>query len=182
MAFRNACLASDAIPPPMLPHVWRVRAFESVLAALAAATTLIACGPMPHPCTPPHCPFTAGQAMAMPDSQIYYPGSTVESRTGSDGSNSVNGEPEDAYVRTQLTAPATEAQVTAWYQKTLSAAGWTADSPTVGPPGYSHYPFYLSPPLAPAHETIYVDFQPQSPRSSPASGTAYTLTFAIVTP
>lgn len=163
----------------MLLHMCRVPAFDCLVAALAAATTLTACEPTPHPCTPPHCPFTAPQAMAMVDSQIYYPGSTVESRTGTDGSNSVNGEPEDAYVTTRLTTPATEAQVTAWYQKTLPAAGWTPGGLSVDPPGYSHYPFYLSPPLAPAHETIYVDFRPQSP---PASGTGYTLTFAIGTP
>jgi hypothetical protein len=163
----------------MLLHVCRVRAFECVVAALAAATTLIACGPKPHPCTPPHCPFTAPQAMAMADSQIYYPGATVESRTGTDGSNSVNGEPEDAYITTRLATPATEAQVTAWYQKTLPAAGWTQGGVSLGAPGYSHYPFYLLPPLSPAHETIYVDFRPQSPT---ASGTTYTLTFAIGTP
>jgi hypothetical protein len=117
--------------------------------------------------------------MAMADSQIYYPGSTVESRTGTDGANSVNGEPVDAYVTTRLATPATEAQVTAWYQKTLPAAGWTAGGFSVDPSGHGYYPFYLSPPLSPAHETIYVDFRHQSP---PASGTAYTLTFAIGTP
>ena len=159
----------------MLLHVWRVSAFKCLVAALAAAATLIACGPKPHPCTPPHCPFTAAQAMAMADSQIYYPGSTVVSRTGTDGSNSVNGEPEDAYVTTWLATPATEAQVTAWYQKTLPAAGWILGGFSVDPRGYSHYQFNLSPPLSPAHESIYVDFQPQSP-------SAYRLIFAIGTP
>jgi hypothetical protein len=118
--------------------------------------------------------------MAMADSQIYYPGSTVESRTGTNGAISVDGEPVDAYVTTRLATPATEAQVTAWYQKTLPAAGWTLEGFSVDPSGRDdHYQFHLSPPLSPALEIIFVDFRHQSP---PTSGTVYTHTFGIGTP
>lgn len=113
--------------------------------------------------------------MALPDSQIYYPGSTVVSRSASNGSNNVNGEPVDAYVNTELNAPATESEILAWYQKTLEAAGWTYHEST----DHSFNAFTHGTPGPPATELLYLDFRYLK---APPSGTEYRLTFGVATP
>ena len=146
---------------------------------LVWAGLAIACGPGPAPCTPPHCPFTAQQAMALPDSQIYYPGSTVVSRTATSGSDDVNGEPEDAYVKTLLNAPSTESEVAAWYEKTLVDAGWRDIESYVGEGGHGFHAFARQAPGPPAEEVMNLDFRYLQ---SPPTGTAYQLTFGVATP
>ncbi len=117
--------------------------------------------------------------MALPDSQIYYPGSTVLGRSGTDGSNSVNGEPEDAYVTTKLNVVATEKEVAAWYKTTLVAAGWTSLEAVVDASDHGFYAFTVSAPRAKYSELIYLDFRYLTP---PASGTDYQVTFGLATP
>jgi hypothetical protein len=117
--------------------------------------------------------------MELPDSQIYYPGSRVVSRSGTDGSNSVNGEPEDAYVKTKLNATATEAVVAAWYQSTLPATGWKQIEALIDNSNHGFYAFTVSPPRSKYSELIYLDFRYVQPS---VSGTDYTLTFGVATP
>ena len=140
--------------------------YAGLVIVVSSAGLVLGCGPHPTACTPPHCPFTADQAMALPDSQIYYPGSAVVSRSGTDGSNNVNGEPVDAYVTTVLNALATENEITSWYRKTLLAAGWKQIEAYSDASGHSFNAFTVSPPRSQARELIYLDFrnfQPPDP-------------------
>jgi hypothetical protein len=170
-------------------NVWRLRVThrgENVMrrcaglfVILCAAASLSGCRPGAQACTPPHCPFTTQQAMALPDSQIYYPGSTVVARSGTDGSNNRNGEPEDAYVTTKLNVVATETEVAAWYKMTLAAAGWRHIETVVDASNHGFYAFTVSAPQAKYSESLYLDFRYVQP---PASGTDYTSTFGVATP
>jgi hypothetical protein len=153
--------------------------YVGLLIVLIGAASIAGCGPTPRACTLPHCPFSAQQAMDLPDSQIFYPGSQVVSRSGTDGSNNVNGEPEDAYITTVLNVSATEAEVAAWYQKTLPAAGWRQIEAIIIEANHGFYTFTISPPQSRYSELIHLDFRIPQP---PPAGTDYTLTFGVATP
>ncbi len=159
-----------------------------MLVAAGAAALLAACGPanLP-PCTKsgvspsgiPYCPLTGAQALALPEAQIYFPGSQILSRHGSDGSRSVDGEPEDAYATTVLNAPATQSVITSWYQTALMAAGWKQSEgfPVDSTRGF--YAFGVKPPSSVYLEGLYLDFR-TTPQTG--SGTNYTLTLYVISP
>ncbi len=127
----------------------------------------------------PYCPLTAAQVLALPDAQIYYPGSQVLRRHGSDGSRSVDGEPEAAYATTVLNASATASVVTSWYQTTLTAAGWKQSEgyPVDSTRGF--YAFDVRPPSSVYAEFLYLDFRSTEPN---VSGTNYQLTLGVISP
>ncbi len=127
----------------------------------------------------PYCPLTAAQVLALPDAQIYYPGSQVLRRHGSDGSRSVNGEPEDAYGITVLNASATASAIASWYQTTLAAAGWKQHEGNPVDSVRGFYAFDVSPPSSVYAEFLYLDFRTTEPA---VSGTNFQLTLGVISP
>ena len=159
-----------------------------LLLSAGAAALLGACATSTlPPCTKlgvspsgvPYCPLTAAQVLALPDAQIYYPGSQVLRRHGSDGSRSVDGEPEDAYAITELNASATGSVITSWYETTLTTAGWKQYEgyPVDSTRGF--YAFEVRPPSSVFAEFLYLDFRTIQ---SAVSGTNYRLTLGVISP
>lgn len=165
-----------------------------LLLSVCLAALLGACAPSHStaPCTKsgvspsgvPDCPLTGAQVAALPDSQIYYPGSQVIRTWSYGGSGDVNGEPTPAVAVAVLNTPATQPAVTVWYQNTLQSSGWfKADSSLLG--NRSYYQFDVVPPQSVYAEYLSLDFaapQGDATLHVPDVGTTYTVRLEVVSP
>lgn len=105
---------------------------SAALVIAAAVLTIAACGSSPsRPSTdasglPLHRPVRLSDLAGRPQARLYFPGSALEKRIGSDQTARPHAdEPDPAYAASVLTAATSADQLLAWYGRTLAAEGFT---------------------------------------------------------
>ena len=109
-----------------------MRSVRRLAAVVGSAALLAACTASPTRSSvdlsglPVSRPVRQSDLLPRPQARLYFPGSTVEERTGSDQTaNPHSEEPDPAYVATVLSAHTTPGRLMAWYADTLSAEGFS---------------------------------------------------------